>query len=283
MVNDVIKTSEDVMKSDKVTKNHVIETYENYREEDRLTTNQARKIEFLTTIRIFDEVFPKHAKILDCAAGTGIYTFALADREYEVTATDLTPRHVAIMDSIKKEKGYDIQTKVLDASDMSIFEDESFDIVLNMGPFYHLIDEHKRMKCLLECLRVLKKGGLLVTAYIPRYYIFQLLALNNDKYLDADFAKQLIQTGALHHDDENCFWTDSYYSSKEEMERLYCENGLRVTEHFAQDGLTPMFADKVDAWTEEEFAVWCEYHYSVCREKSVLGSSNHVVIIGEKQ
>ena len=33
-------------------KQDVIRSYENYREEDRLTTNNARRIEFLTTVRI---------------------------------------------------------------------------------------------------------------------------------------------------------------------------------------------------------------------------------------
>ncbi len=28
-------------------KNYVVDSYENYREEDRLTTNQARRIEFI--------------------------------------------------------------------------------------------------------------------------------------------------------------------------------------------------------------------------------------------
>lgn len=107
-------------------KNYVIDTYENYKEEDRLTTNNARKIEFITTTRVFDEVIASKSKILDCAAGTGIYSFWLADKGHDVT-------------------------------DMSLFEDETFDIVLNMGPFYHLITEEKREKCFSECLRVLKK------------------------------------------------------------------------------------------------------------------------------
>ena len=34
--------------------NEVVKYYENYREENRITTNNARKIEFLTTIRKFD-------------------------------------------------------------------------------------------------------------------------------------------------------------------------------------------------------------------------------------
>ena len=66
------------------------------------------------------------------------------------------------------------------------------------------------------------------------------------------------------------------------MERLYRENGLTVTDHFAQDGCTPQFREKVDNWNEEQFKIWCDYHYSVCREKSTLGASNHVVIVGRK-
>ena len=49
--------------------NYVVESYENYKEEDRLTTNNARKIEFITTTRVLDEVIDAESKILDCAAG----------------------------------------------------------------------------------------------------------------------------------------------------------------------------------------------------------------------
>ena len=106
----------------------------------------------------------------------------------------------------------------------------------------------------------MKKGGLLVTAYIPRYYIFQYIATS----------------------DEKCFWTDTYYSSKDEMESVYKKHGLRIADHFAQDSLTPLLSQKADKWDEKQFKIWCDYHYSVCREQSVLGASNHVVIIGEK-
>ena len=165
------------------------------------------------------------------------------------------------MEEIIAQKGIGMKTAVLDACDMSVFDDKSFDVVLNMGPFYHLIDEEKRVKCLNESMRVLKKGGILVTAYIPRYYIFQLIAMQNDYFLDANLANQLIFTGVLRHDDEKCFWTDTYYSSADEMERIYRESGLTVIDHFAQDGMTPQFCEKVDKWSEEQFETWCNYHY----------------------
>ena len=127
-------------------KNYVVESYENYREEERLSTNNARRIEFITTIRALDELIVDKKKILDCAAGTGVYAFYLADKGHEVTATDITPRHIEVIKEVAKNKPYEMDTRVLDATDMRVFEDETFDVVLNMGPFYHLINEEDRKK-----------------------------------------------------------------------------------------------------------------------------------------
>lgn len=263
-------------------KNYVVESYENYKEEDRLTTNNARRIEFVNTVKALDEHIQKNSKILDCAAGTGVYAFYFAEKGHDVTATDITPRHIDIINQNLADKQYSMKTAVLDATDLSVFADESFDVVLNMGPFYHLISEEQRNRCMDECIRVLKKNGILATAYIPRFYVFQYVATSNRNYIDSALAKQLIETGVLKHSDEKCFWTDTYYSSKEEMEQLYLSKNLKITDHFAQDGLAPLLSQQVDQWNETEFDVWCQYHYSVCREQSILGASNHVIIIGEK-
>lgn len=119
-------------------RNEVIHYYEKYREEDRITTNPARRIEFLTTVHKLDLMFQGEMDILDCAAGTGAYAFYLAEKGHRLTATDLTPRHIEKINETLKEKLYTMETKVLDAVDMSCFSDEQFDAVLNMGPFYHL-------------------------------------------------------------------------------------------------------------------------------------------------
>ena len=138
-------------------KNYVVESYENYKEEDRLTTNNARRIEFVNTVKILDEHIQKNSKILDCAAGTGVYAFYFAGKGHDVTATDITPRHIDIINQNLADKQYSMKTAVLDATDLSVFADESFDVVLNMGPFYHLISEEQRNRCMNECIRVLKK------------------------------------------------------------------------------------------------------------------------------
>lgn len=66
------------------------------------------------------------------------------------------------------------------------------------------------------------------------------------------------------------------------MEATYKSYGLEVVDPFAQDGLAPLLSREVDKWNETQFKIWCDYHYSVCRESSVLGVSNHVAIIGRK-
>ena len=262
--------------------NEVVKYYENYREEDRITTNNARKIEFLTTIRKFDEVFKEKYEILDCAVGTGAYAFYLADKGHKLTATDITPRHISYIDEHLKEKPYSMETKVLDATDMYCFQDASFDVVLNMGPFYHLIDKKARKKCLEESLRVLKKGGYFVVAYIPRLYLNQMIAMLDVKYVDEQLLSQIKTTGVLKHNDPNCFWTDTYYSSYDEMQELFRDNNLDVVMHFAQDGMSPLFHNTVDMWNDEQFDTWLAYHLSVCAEKTIIDMSNHVVIIGKK-
>ena len=193
--------------------------------------------------------------------------------------TDIVKEGIMLYNSGKCELA---KPRKLSFREMRDIAQSEFDIVLNMGPFYHLITEEQREKCMKECLRVLRKGGFLVTAYIPRYYVFQYIATSNEKYLDEHLAKQLIETGVLKHDDEKCFWTDTYYSSKEEMESIYQRYRLKIVDHFAQDGLAPLLSQKVDKWDENQFKTWCDYHYSVCREQSVLGASNHVIIIGRK-
>jgi Methylase involved in ubiquinone/menaquinone biosynthesis len=236
----------------------------NYREEDRITTNNARRIEFLTTIYKFDKLLKGNLKILDCAAGTGAYAFYLADKGHNLTATDITPRHIKIINEQLKDRTYSMETKVLDATDMRCFEDGCFDVVLNMGPFYHLTDDMSRNKCLSESIRVLKKVDILLQHIFQDYILIRCLLCQ------------------LLHDNPKCFWTDTYYSSYDEMQKLYKDNGIECIDQFAQDGLAPLFHNRVDQWNNEQFEIWLKYHLSVCSEKSIIDMSNHVIIIGRK-
>ena len=70
----------------------VVNFYENYNEESRLTTNNARKIEFITTTSVLNNHIEGYHKILELGAGTGIYSFYYAEKGNTVIATELTYR-----------------------------------------------------------------------------------------------------------------------------------------------------------------------------------------------
>lgn len=259
----------------------VIRSYENYREEDRLTTNNARRIEFMTTVRMLGAHLPPRARLLDCAAGTGVYALHYAEQGHDVTALDLTPRHIEVLRAALKDKPFSMETDVCDATDLSRFADASFDAVLCMGPLYHLPDAAPRAKCLSECTRVLRPGGLLAVAYISRFFILLHSALNNPTAVNP-LTEKLLSNGALYANDPGNTWTDTYFATPQDMEEALAGAGLRVIDHFAADGLSPLLHGQVDALSPEAFAAWCDCHYRTCREPSLLGYSNHGMVIGQK-
>lgn len=261
----------------------VVEAYERGGEEERLTTNKARRLEWLTTIRALEAHIPPGARILDCAAGTGVYALHFAEKGHPTTATDVTPRHIAVLDRRLADKPYTMRTAVRDATDLSCFADATFDVVLCMGPHYHLPDAVARRRCLDECLRVLKGDGLLAVAYLSRFAVFPYLVDHDFRYLAESLADKLLASGAITADDPDCFWTDTYFAAPAEMNDLFITMGLETVDHFAADGLTPFLRGKVDAMDEAAFAVWTDYHYRVCREPSLLGASNHNMIIGRRR
>jgi len=262
--------------------NAVVDSYENYNEESRLTTDNARKVEFITTVRVIDGLLPQNAKILDCAAGTGIYSFYLAERGYDMTALDITPRHVELMKKELEGKPYAMDIALNDARYLGTFSDASFDAVLCMGPLYHLTEESERQQCLNECFRVLKKGGLLISAYINRFFVISLITTNDFKYLEQDFIDNLVKTGTLKSDDPMCFWTDAYFDTPKTIENTYNNLDIEIVDHVATDGMSIFLREKINKMNEKEFGAWCDYHYLTCREKSMMGISNHGLIVGKK-
>lgn len=262
---------------------HIISSYEGYREEDRLTRDNAHRVEFATTVRALDAALPPACRVLDCAAGTGAYAHHLAARGHAVTATDLTPRHIDVLRGSLRGAAYHIDTRVADATDLSFVPDAAFDAVLCMGPLYHLPQAADRARCLAECARVLRPGGLLAIAYISRFFIVQHRALAAPDVLQrSDFLARVLHTGAVHADDPDCFWTDTYFAAPRDAEAMLAAAGLDVCDHLATDGMAATRPDAVNALPPAQFDAWLELHWETCREPSLLGQSNHGLVLGRK-
>ena len=123
-------------------------------------------VEFYRTKEIITQyIGESKLKICDIGGGIGRYSEWLAEMGHDVTMIELAPSAV---EYAKKEMKTPYIAKAGDARNIDE-EDSSFDVVLLMGPLYHLMNRSDRMLVLAEACRILKTGGLLIAAGISKY------------------------------------------------------------------------------------------------------------------
>ncbi|CQR56711.1 class I SAM-dependent methyltransferase [Paenibacillus riograndensis] len=261
----------------------IINYYDRYNEAARLTTDHARRLEFITTTHFLDTYLKGDSQILDLGAGAGIYTFYYAQKGHTVISTDLTPKHVEIISQRASDEGYaNITAAMADATDLSRYPDESFDAVLCLGPLYHLTDIPDQDTCIRECLRVLRPGGLLAAAYVNRLFIYPHLVKSDPGFLDTRWIQTILEEKQISSTEADCFWTDAFFHTPGEIEALIEAYGTQKLVHAASDGISILLRETLNGLTTEQFNIWVDYHLRTCTEPSILGMSNHGLYLCRK-
>jgi ubiquinone/menaquinone biosynthesis C-methylase UbiE len=132
-------------------------------EGDRLSTTADGRLEMVRTQELLRRHLPPApARILDVGGGPGAHARWLTADGYSVHLVDPIPRH------IEQAKQTGATVELGDARRLTA-ADASYDVVLLLGPLYHLLERTDRDQALAEAYRVLKPGGLLAAAGISRY------------------------------------------------------------------------------------------------------------------
>lgn len=246
--------------------------YENEGEEElRLTQSGVHKLEFLTATSYLDRFLPPNSRILDNCAGSGAYSFYLADRGHKVTAGDIVQYNVDVMREKQKTRSPLAGIYEGDALNLEHFADESFDAVLLMGLLYHFDDLADWSRAITESLRVLKRGGIFVCTYMNRHAVIVNNAVGGLENIDE--IMQFLSDGR-----EGVF----YASTPSEAERLVCENGVEQLCHIALDGMACLMRETSKLLDDEGLKRWGQYHLASCTNPSLLGYSYHNMIIGKR-
>jgi ubiquinone/menaquinone biosynthesis C-methylase UbiE len=242
-------------------------------ESERLESNPGR-VEYLTTMTYLNKVIPKSSSILDACAGSGKYAFALAKEGHSIVAGDLVDVNVNMIR--KQQKDTPLLKEIYEGSilDLSRFEDESFDVVLNFGAYYHICDDGEREKSISESLRVLKKGGIYSLAYINRYANFYGHA--EEMLFNFDMFEYYMQNGHL--ENSNLFYASSPEMVENEMKKFKLEQLYNV----ASDGPLFCMRDTLSKMSEDTFGRYVRMHLSICENRTTLGISEHGLFIGRK-
>ena len=266
-------------------KEDIINAYRIDNEEARLQSTLSRKVEYYSTIEALEPYCEVHKKVLDIGCGVGIYSLYLAEKGMNVTAIDIVPEHIEKLNAIIKSDYSKLPIKAIvgSADNLSEFEDEDFDIVLCMGPLYHMTSIDEQKKCLNECIRVSKVNAILFFSYISPYSVFPCVIRGDITRISNKLVNRIIDDHKVYANDSCCFWTDNYFHVPDEIEKLLLSAGLLIKDHLATDGQSIAFQSVINSMSKDEFEIWMEYHRKICRIPSVIGNSNHGLIIAEKE
>ena len=132
--------------------------YSRGEEKNRLVKDKAHQVEFLTTVRYIDKYLEVGNKILEIGAGTGRYSIYYAKKGYEVESVELVKSNI---EEFKKHITNDMKIKINEgnALDLYMYNDNTFDITLLLGPVYHLFSIEEKREAIEEAIRVTKPSG----------------------------------------------------------------------------------------------------------------------------
>jgi SAM-dependent methyltransferase len=166
------------------------------------------------------------------------------------------------------------------------FPDQTADVVLLLGPLYHLTEAPGRALALAEAYRVLKPGGWLFAAAISRW-ASSLDGLARDFFADPRFtaiAERDVRDGQ-HRNPTGQFdyFTTAYFHRPEDLRAEMLDAGLEMVGLFGIEGpgwILPDVAERLaDARRRDDLLRIARLLES---EPSILASSAHLLAVARK-
>lgn len=236
-------------------------------------------LERLRTEKLLDQFLPKPpATILDVGGGTGVYTFYLANQGYGVYLID----PVAYQIEEAKKIGESLTGNaplgyiVGDARKIAM-SDQSVDVVLFLGPLYHL-NPADRQVALSEAKRVLKSGGILFAVAISRYAPINSYFKKGKMTSDLKAAIFSSLTSGHFEYRGAVFYSHYPVELRRELERA----GFDKVFLYAVEGLgSPVTDENIE--DEAVFQDFVQIIDATEQDESVLGMSSHIMAIGKKK
>ena len=251
--------------------------YDQVDEDSRLKRSRHGQLEFATTMSYIHRYTNPQSRVLEVGAGTGRYSIALAKEGLDVTAVELVESNLAILRENSKGIG-NISSTQGDATDLSRFEENSFDITLLLGPMYHLYEPDEVNKAIDEAVRVTKPGGVIFFAFISVYAIMYA------NYLSGDWAagqeENFTENYHVKHFKEQLFTGYDVI----EFEQLFESKPVEWITTAGVDGILEPLEDREDFLIkDEDFEAFAAWYLHFAEKRELLGSTNHLLYICRKK
>lgn len=252
--------------------------YSGYDEDNRLRSKHGM-VEFLTTMRYVEKYLKPGMKVLEIGAATGRYTHTLAQKGYEVDAVELVQHNIDIFLE-KTQPGEKVRIWQGNAKDLSMFDDDSYDVTLLLGPMYHLFTVEEQKQALAEAIRVTKKGGVVFAAYCGNeatmiLYCFGRGMLREKRY------QNLVDPVTFKASSDPAELFQLY--RKEDIDALMAGFSVERLHYVGTDMATNYMRGAIDEMEEDLFRMYLNYHFVICERSDLVGASHHILDVFRKE
>lgn len=254
------------------------------RERDRLFTRRDGRLEHLRTLELLERHLPSSpARVLDVGGGPGTYAAWLAERGYDTHLIEPAPELLKAATAVSSALAAPFTTAPGDARQLQEPE-ASCDVMLLLGPLYHLLDVADRAQVLSEAIRVVRPGGIVIAAALSRTcFATYDAAVVRDLTADIDERRVALETGV--HRPPLAF-APTYAHRAGELADEFARAGIIGASIFGIEGpLWPTFSgDGRGPVDDEDPALQSALMVArlVESEPEVIGASGHLLAVGRR-
>ncbi|MBN2391635.1 MAG: methyltransferase domain-containing protein [Anaerolineae bacterium] len=249
---------------------------------ERLSSTPITRIERLINTYCLERYLPATGRILDAGSGPGRYAIAMARQGYQVVTFDLVAEMLHLGQSKIAEAGVSGNVAATQGNLIALpYADDVFDAAINLGaPLSHITDGGARLAVVGELVRVVRPGGIVFLTGLQRLAGYRSAVY----WMDEDYFDQMmtpVQRARGIYDGSQVW----YNFAPDELQNLVLDAGLQIVDCVGCQGLAnhlPIDHLERLETDPERWVVWKALLLETCNEPSIVGISNHLLVVARK-
>lgn len=218
---------------------------------------------------------------------TSLTAVQLAKLGHKVTLSDISSSELELGAQYAKGEKVSLEKIIqADARDIgSVFAAEGkYDIVLLLGPLYHLLEESERLRALEGCIGITKSKGFIISSFVTKFAHLRDVAQKDPGRLhrEWEFYSTYLLTGEYTRNKASI----SHHTHPAEIQQLFdkvSNKGVVVQKIAGCEGfLGGGLSKHLNGLSEEEYELWVDVIVNASEDPHLLSAADHIIVVAKR-